>query len=309
MVEVAMRSMWSGTLPLNALFQVPISIAKATESYESRTALKQVSECCAKPFEREAKCPGCGSVRVSKKEGAKKGESTHMVMAVEAGPDDFRVIDESVLAEHVEAIKSDELEVLAVVPYGNAPLEFAYETYYVKADKKAKGADKMLDVVTAAIEGDGTDKRVIMVKWSARGRQSLGAIHYSPHEGVLVLNKVLFVAETRDVEGPFERDPDSAGEKEIELAGQLLDTFPDTFAWDEQEDESVALHEQAVANVLGGKKPKAAAKAAAPAAAGTPDVLAALQAAQSATKSPRGAKTKAAAPKTRGGAKKVRAKK
>ena len=59
---MALKAMWSGVLEVNTLFDVHVSVCKATEEYRGRDLLRELCACCQKPFKRQLVCEAGGSV-------------------------------------------------------------------------------------------------------------------------------------------------------------------------------------------------------------------------------------------------------
>jgi non-homologous end joining protein Ku len=256
--EAEVKTTWSGTLSLSALVAPQVTIGSAVEGYEGGVSLKQVCECHNKPFKREEKCVG-GKLRRTQarvKAGRLKG-TTPMVMAFEEEDGTFTPVPAEILDEVKDTLDDEgggEILPVGCVPYGEAPMEYATNLHYVRA-ADSKGAKHALGVIHRyLVEEEG---RVLMAKWPSRGCEHLVAIH--PVGEVLVMNEILYAQEVRDPDDD-ERcswhypSVESAPAKEVKLVGQLLDALGE-FDLAEEEDLSVVLKAQKVAELRAGKKP------------------------------------------------------
>ena len=258
-----MRSMWSGNLMLSALVAPAVKAAKAEDGYDGDVALHEVCKCHHKPFDRAHRCAESGTLRTQ----------VGTAKAVES-KGKYVVVDEGTLKAIDQAISSKVLEIEAVVDYGELPLEHVVGSYYLYADPKDAAAAAQLAVITRALADTG---KAIVSRWAPRTSERPVAIF--PAGETLMMVQLAYSAEIKPV------DPDviahsqvSVSDREVALATQLLDAFPDECDFATFEDRKVKMKNDAVQAALKGKPiPTQATPRIAPAAA--PDLLASLEAA------------------------------
>ena len=253
---MAHRSLWSGSISLG-LITVPVEAVKATEGYEGDESFRQLSECHHAPMKRVEQCSVCGKRRLTQAM-LKAGDvenATPLVKGVQTGEDaegngEYVVLEQGAIDEINESVSSHKMELIAAVPYDEAPLAWATGTYYLRPSKKVDGADEPFVYLVRTLEG--LDK-VLICKWSPRGRQNLVAI--SADSGLLVMQGVHYVQETRPPDELFETarnmKVDQAG---VEMMGQLLDKLvPSELDMDSLRDEAVDLKLAAIEAAVEGK--------------------------------------------------------
>lgn len=285
---MALGSMWSGALRINSLLQAQVAICKGSETYRGKEELKEVCECHQQPFTRETVCEG-GRRRLTEAM-TKAGETentTTAVKGVETGEDKYVVLNPEQLEEIAKAGTSDTIELEGVIDAADAPMERTAGLYYMRSDKKVKGAAGVLAVFFAALERSG---KVAIGKWAPRGREQLVAIY--PVNGALVLSVLMYESEVRPPDEACLISLDEVSDPEVDVAMQLLEGLPGEFDFQAAEDSAVVVRQQAIEAARKGKpiptrepdsKPEV-----------VPDLMAALQAA---TKGTPAAKAKKAASK------------
>jgi Ku protein len=282
------RSMWSGALRINSLLQAQVAICKGSESYRGKEDLKEVCECHHQPFTRETVCEG-GRRRLTE-EMTKSGDTENTTAAlkgVETGEDKYAVLDPEQLEAVQKAGTSDTIELEGVIDLADAPMERTAGLYYVRPDKKVKGAAGVLAVFFAALE---RSQKVAIGKWEPRGREQLVAIY--PVNGTLVLSVLMYESEVRPPDESCLISLDEVSEPEVDVAVQLLEGLPSEFDFHAAEDSTVAVRQEAIeaarsGNPIPKREPEGKPEA-------VPDLMAALQAA---TKGTPVAKAKKAASK------------
>ena len=258
-----MRSMWSGNLMLSALVAPAVKAAPAGDTYDGDVALHDVCKCHHVPFDRSHRCATSGTAR-TQVGGEKAVENKGKYVVVDPGT--LKAID--------QAISSKVLEIEAVVDYGELPLEHVVGSYYLYADPKDAAADRQLGVITRALAEAG---KAIVSRWAPRTSERPVAIF--PVGESLMMVQLAYSQEIRPV------DPDviahsqaSVSDREVALATQLLDQFPDECDFTAFEDRKVKMKNDAVTAALKGK-PIPTQSAPQIAAAAAPDLLASLEAA------------------------------
>jgi DNA end-binding protein Ku len=269
--------MWSGALRINSLLQAQVAICKGSEPYRGKEELREVCECHQQPFTRETVCEG-GRRRLTEAM-TKAGETentTTAVKGVEVGEDKYVVLDPAQMDAIAKAGTSDTIELEGVIDAADAPMERTAGLYYVRPDKKVKGAAGVLAVFFAALERSG---KVAIGKWAPRGREQLVAIY--PVNGALVLSVLMYESEVRPPDEACLISLDQVSDPEVDVAIQLLKGLPAEFDFQSAEDSAVAVRQQAIEAARSGKpipkrepdsKPEA-----------VPDLMAALQAATKGT--------------------------
>ncbi len=281
---MALRSMWSGALRINSLLQAQVAICKGSEAYRGKEALQELCNCCHTPFKRQTVCER-GRKRLTD-EMRKNGETdnaTEAVKGVHAEGDEYVVLDQVALDAIEQAGTSDTIELAAVVDASTVPLQRTNGLYYVRPDKKVKGAAGVLAVFFAALERSG---KIAIGKWAPRGREQLVAIY--PVNGTLVLNVLLYESEVRQPDESCLIPAGVISDPEIDLATELLDALPGGFDFAEAQDEAVLARREAIeAARKGDPLPK---REPATEADAVPNVMAALQAATKGTPAVKAAK-------------------
>ena len=285
---MAARSTWTGIIQLHPMVRIPVASYKARDEYEGSTALREVCECCHKPFTQTSTCPA-GNVRVGKDDPTHKG-TTHMVKAVAKNLNDFVPLDGAQLSAIGEAVNSKVLEVDRVVPYEAVPMEFAVGTVYLRYDKKVAGAEEAVAALHRMLEMNG---ETLVVKWAHHGNERLAVVH--PVGDLLHLTEIAYDQEIRDA-ADFRVEVDVEDAVAAQVSALLDDKRSDEFEHDGYENAAVAMRDAAIKAAIGGKAPKprdaADAKDAAPS-----GLLAALQAASAAGTAKPKAKPRAKAAK------------
>jgi DNA end-binding protein Ku len=267
------RATWSGTLAINALFQAPVQTTKATDD-DYATALKEVCDCCHKPFSKPSVCEA-GNRRLTEamRKSGDIANTTEMLKAVQVGEDDFVVIPEQAFEGINDATKSPTIEPIAVVDKATIPFEALCDVDFLRANAKMPGAVDQLGVIHKALQ---RDQKVLLGKWAPRNREHIVAIY--PAGDVLYMSTVRYKDTLRD---PGEAETahcrsEKVDDATVNLACQLLAALPSSFDHDGQEDRSVVLREAAIKAVLD-DQPVVTTAAQKPSAA-APDLLAALEA-------------------------------
>lgn len=268
------RSMWSGTISLG-LLNVPVTIGKsyADERVES---LRDVCSCHGQPIDRTERC----SVTSQPPEGKAKG--------VQVG-DEWRVIKDAEWASIEAATKSDTLLIEDVQPVYEYPIEYGKGTYYVRADKKAKGAG--LAAFATFVEALRDPDRGAFVMWCRSAKQDPSVLHVTS-DGMLLLTVLPTRSEWRE---PGDQEKAHIGmqtdPKMVEMMGQLFDTVASNgFVWGMHANKGVELRNAAVEKIVGGeqlqqKEPKDNGQ-------NVPDLMATLQASMQEVKTTTKAKTR-----------------
>jgi len=229
--------MWSGSLRVG-LFNVPVTIGKSW----SEDREKNLRDICAThlvPVDRSERC-GCGT-----------DCALHKVKGVETASG-WRALEPNEYARIEAATKSDTLEIIDVQPLGELPLMYATGTYYLRADKKAKGPVKeMFATLALAMAKSGLG---MVVKWSSSSRQRFGILH--TYKGMILMTTIPSETEVR-LPGEQERLHFSATTKaeEIDTLAEILSLSRDAegFSMSKLVDNGLALRTAAVEKILAGE--------------------------------------------------------
>lgn len=270
---MALKAMWSGVLEVNTLFDVHVSICKATEEYRGKDQLRELCSCCHKPFKRQTVCEA-GKVRRTE-EMTNNGETedtTEMVKGVEGDDGEYAVLDADKLAAIAQAGTSDGMATEAVIDLSDVPTERGNGLFYLRPNAKVKKSEKAVEVLYAAL---WRDHQAIITKWAPRGRELLVAIY--PTGGALVMQSLMYDSEVRAPDENCLIGSDGISEAETDVAAKLLSELPCEFDFSGAQDEAVLVRREAI-QAARNDEPIARTEAA-PAAESAPDLMAALLAA------------------------------
>lgn len=146
--------------------------------------------------------------------------------------------------------KLEQMEVVKFIDVGQVERARVLASYYIGASEP-KGA-KPLHLIYEAMKAR---RRVAVVKWSSRSRQSLGVLVAHGKSETLMLLKLAWAEDWR--EAPSKAiSVMRAGvtEAEIEMAAQLIDAMSDTVdSLDELRDDAIELREVLRAEALAGE--------------------------------------------------------
>ncbi len=239
---MALKAMWSGVLEVNTLFDVHVSVCKATEEYRGRDLLRELCACCQKPFKRQLVCEA-GRVRLTEemRERREIENTTETVKGVEGDGDDYVVIDDYKLDEIAQAGTSASMAVEAIIDLGDVPRERGNGLYYLRANANVKKSEQAVEVLCAVL---ARDQKAIITKWAPRGRELLVAIY--PKDGALLMQSLMYEPQVR---APDERcliGEDGVSQAEIEVATRVLSELPSVFDFAAARDEAVLARQEAI---------------------------------------------------------------
>jgi non-homologous end joining protein Ku len=221
------------------MVSVPVTLGKAA-SAARESSLKDVCACHHQPIDRTERC----SVTHKAPDAKVKG--------VETQDQSFHVLNGREMVAIEAATKQDTLDVLDVQEIKNLPMEFAMGTYYLRADKKVRGSEQPMAVLTLALAKSGFG---LVVKWCNSSTQKLCVIHAQPKTGILLLTQIPMKADMRDV-GEDERRHFKAdvSNQQIDQMIKLLEATKNSNGFDHEaySDEGYALRRVAVDKVLDG---------------------------------------------------------
>lgn len=167
--------------------------------------------------------------------------------------DDGRFID---CTDQLQAIedetKLDEMRVVSFIDVGQVPRDRVLASYYVGTDDPDS-----LPALRLLRESMRAKRRVAVVRWSARSRQTLGVLvpGIDPQgRAVLKALKLMWAEDFRDAPTRAHLDAVTVSSAMIEQASQLVDAMSDTReSLDELRDEALALREELKARADAGE--------------------------------------------------------
>ena len=165
--------------------------------------------------------------------------------------------------EAAEAQGQKTIEIRDFVPYEEIDPIYFERTYYLGPQD---GAEKVYALLVRAMERSGL---AAIAKYVMRDKQNLGCLRV--RDGVITLEKMYFADEIRPIEG-IAPDGAKVDERELEMAGQLVESFSGKFEPEKYED----TYRDALCEIIKAKRKGQEPK---PAKAKTPDAPADLMAA------------------------------
>lgn len=166
--------------------------------------------------------------------------------------DEFRAIDPDRIAEITEATKGDGVLEVEFMPLADVPMEYATALHFVKPKK---GYEDKLALVAASM--DSTDQAFV-TKFVPTTRQSL-AVGFV-RDGVMYMAQFPFAASRKEVPDAAKLDVKSVDSKLVGKFTKLMKEMVNKKAFDEHEDEAVAMKAEAIQAALDGKPVKKSTK-------------------------------------------------
>lgn len=253
-----MRSIWKGSIAFG-LVNVPVKVYTATEDHDIR--FHQVHAKDGGRIKYDRVCTVCG----------KSVQYADIDKAYESPDGDKVILTDEDFAK-LPAAEKHEIPVLQFVPSEQIDPILFEKSYYLEPDSSTPKAYVLLATTLERID------RTALVHFTLRQKTRLAALRV--HEGVLVLQTLLWPDEVRDVE--FESLDGVAEPKpqEIKMAETLVETMSDDFDpdqfTDEYQIELKRLLDEAIASGTG-KVPEQPESAPAEMDAEVVDLVAALQ--------------------------------
>ncbi len=171
--------------------------------------------------------------------------------------------------EDFEAAEAENLKTIDIrdfVPYDEIDPIYFERTYYLGPQD---GAEKVYALLLRAMERSGL---AAIAKYVMRDKQNLGCLRV--RDGVITLEKMYFADEIRPAEGIAPGDV-KVDERELEMAGQLVESFSGDFEPKKYED----TYRDALCEIIKAKRAGKETHAAPPEEPeATPDLIAALKA-------------------------------
>ncbi|MGW4843517.1 non-homologous end joining protein Ku [Nocardia brasiliensis] len=253
-----MRSIWKGSIAFG-LVNVPVKVYTATEDHDIR--FHQVHAKDGGRIKYDRVCTVCG----------KSVQYADIDKAYESPDGDKVILTDEDFAK-LPAAEKHEIPVLQFVPSEQIDPILYEKSYYLEPDSSTPKAYVLLATTLERID------RTALVHFTLRQKTRLAALRV--HEGVLVLQTLLWPDEVREVE--FESLDGVAEPKpqEIKMAETLVETMSDDFDpdqfTDEYQIELKRLLDEAIASGTG-KVPEQPESAPADMDAEVVDLVAALQ--------------------------------
>jgi DNA end-binding protein Ku len=247
------RSIWNGTIALGTI-AVPVKVYSATESKTVR--FHEVHEPDGGKIEHHRICP----------EEEREVPYGEVVKGFEVAPGEYVVLDD----DEIAAAAGERSRVLDVEAFVEAAAidPVSYDRTYTLGARDAPGAYRLLH---DALVKTG---RAGLARWVFHNRERLVAIR--PRDGVLAMHTMRFHDELV-APGEVDVDTPSRGpsDKEVEMAGALVDTLHAPFRPEDFADEH---REHVLAYLDRKRRGEAEAPEPAPEPEASDDLLAALQA-------------------------------
>lgn len=209
-----MRAIWTGAITFG-LVNVPVKAYSAVEDHD--ISFHQVHDADGGRIRYERRCEVCG----------KKVEYKNIDKAYEE--DDKTVIMTDEDFESLPESDNDEIEVVQFVPSHQVDPIMLENTYYLEPAGKSPKSYLLLRQTL-----EKTDRTAI-VTFALRHKTRLGALRVRGK--VLVLQGLLWADEVRDVDFKGTKSRTKISDKELELAGALVDQFASDFTPEKFEDD------------------------------------------------------------------------
>lgn len=270
----AMKSVWSGAIPLGGMFTLLVEVVKATDRYEGDEALKQVCKCHLKPFVREDKCAEGGGRRMVARGKSVVG-TVEMVLAVESTslPGTYVEVSADQLKLIEQEINSSDIEPLAMPSISDISIEATSDLWYLRPNRKTERSEEAVSAFYAYLLAKD---KALVARWSQRGRQRVVAIY--PAKGLLCMTRLRYAQEVRSPdEELLKPGKATVPARAVEIIDQII-SLPQDFSLDLLEDGSVPKRQAAIRAALSGEPATASGDTSKPSSP-VPDLMAALEAA------------------------------
>jgi len=201
-----MRAIWKGSVAFG-LVNVPVKVYAATEDHD--VSLHQVHNADGGRIRYQRKCEVCGEIVAYRDidKAYDDGEQTVVLT-----PEDFAALP---------AERSREIEVVEFVPSEQIDPIVYDKPYFLEPDSSSPKAYVLLRKTLEQTE------RTAIVRFTLRQKTRLAALRV--HEGVLMLQTLLWADEVREVSFPTLDEPVRISAKELELSASLVESFASDF--------------------------------------------------------------------------------
>ncbi len=272
-----MRAMWTGSLAFG-LVNVPVKMYAATEDHTVR--FHQVHLADGGRIRMKRVCTVCGAEVAYRDIG--KGYEDAAGQRIVFAPEEF---------EELPAGPKKEIEVLEFVPNEQVDPILFDKSYYLEPDGRAL---KPYVLLRQSLE---STERTAVVKIAIRQRTQLGALRI--HDGVMVLQTMLWPDEVREPEFEFLSEDVEIRPQELQMAQSLIENLSGDFVPEHYADEyREAILQLIDAKLAGGEGIPLPEEGEAASTGAVVDLMAALQASVART-SKAGGDDAAAAPPTK----------
>jgi len=204
--ETVPRAIWSGSITFG-LVNVPVRMLSAIEEKKLHFHYVHAPDSSRIGYEKVCKAEGrpVPDDEIVKAFEYEKGEYVYMT-------------DEDFEAAAPESTRT--IEIRDFVPGGEIDPIYFERTYYLAPQE---GAEKVYALLVQAMERSGL---VAIAMYVMRDRQNLGALRV--RDGVIALERMYFGDEVRPAEG-IAPEGVKVDERELEMAGQLIESFTGEF--------------------------------------------------------------------------------
>ena len=248
-----MRPIWKGAVSFG-LVNIPVKMYAASEDMSLK--FKLLHQKCKTPLRYRRECPHC-HVQV---------EGADIVKGYEYQKDRFVVLNESDF-ESVSAAKSRTIDILDFCQLAEIDPIYYEKSYFLGPEETGKKAYNLL--VSTLRES----ARVAVAKVVIRSRQSLAALRI--YKDVLVLETMKYPDEVRSqLEVPGVDGQVLAGERELQMAKQLVEGMTGDFVPEKYTDDYRSALLDMIQGKLAGEEP---ALSPAPAPEGVVDLMESLR--------------------------------
>lgn len=201
-----MRSIWKGSVAFG-LVNVPVKVYAATEDHD--VSLHQVHNADGGRIRYQRKCEVCGEVVAFKDIDKAYDDGERTVVLT---PEDL---------DALPAERSREIEVVEFVPRDQLDPIMFDKPYFLEPDSSSPKAYVLLRKTLEQSD------RIAIVRFTLRQKTRLAALRV--HDGVLMLQTLLWGDEVRTVSFPSLDEPVKISDKELELSAALVESFSSDF--------------------------------------------------------------------------------
>ena len=207
------RAIWSGSVSFG-LVNVPVRMYSAIDEQDLHFHYVHAKDASRIGYEKVCKAEGkpVPADEIVKAFEYEKGEYVYMT------DKDF---------EAAEAHNLKTIDIRDFVPYEEIDPIYFERTYYLGPQENA---DKVYALLVQAMERGGL---AAIAKYVMRDKQHLGCLRV--RDGVITLEKMYFADEIRPTEG-IAADGADVDERELEMAGRLIESFSGPFRPEKYED-------------------------------------------------------------------------
>ncbi len=201
-----MRAIWKGAISFG-LVHVPVKVYSATESHD--VSLHQVHDEDGGRIRYQRRCEVCNEVVAYK----------NIDKAYDDGERTIVLTDEDLAS--LPAERSHEIDVVEFVPADQIDVLRLGSPYFLEPEEKAL---KPYTLLRRALEDT---ERTAIVTFALRQRTRLGALRV--RDDVLVLQTLLWDDEVRTADFPVLENTAKVTQKELAMAGQLIESLAGDF--------------------------------------------------------------------------------